>query len=163
MKAKTVLSVIATGIILLAGNLNAQEAANPNQQEKGIHSRVQIKDPITGNYINRRYYVDVGGKRIFASDSKSLDELRKESGKYLKELEDKGIVLQKLSDIQNAVGKAQVTDPITGNYISKRYYVDIGGKRIYASDSQSLGELRKDPVKYLRELEAKGIILEDVD
>jgi hypothetical protein len=58
--------------------------------------------------------------------------------------------------------KAQTTCPIMGGRISKRLYVDYEGKRIYMCCPGCRSAIRKDPAKYIQQLEAKGVVLDRV-
>jgi len=61
-------------------------------------------------------------------------------------------------------GELQTTCPILffGGKINKNLYVDFQGKRIYACCDECVEIIRKDPGKYIKELEEQGIILEDI-
>ncbi len=64
--------------------------------------------------------------------------------------------------VTNAV-KAQTTCPVmAGNPINKKLYVDYEGKRIYLCCRGCIGAVKKDPAKYVKEMEAAGITLEKV-
>ena len=58
--------------------------------------------------------------------------------------------------------KPQTTCPVMkGNKINKSLYVDAKGKRIYVCCQGCLVKVKADPEKYIKELEAEGIKLED--
>ncbi len=59
-------------------------------------------------------------------------------------------------------GQAQKICPIMGNKILKSEYVDHEGKRIYFCCSGCKSTFLKDPGKYIKEMEAKGIVLDKV-
>ena len=60
-----------------------------------------------------------------------------------------------------AVGKAQTNCPVMpGNPINKALFVDVEGKRIYVCCSGCVGAIKKDPKKYIQQLEASGVVLE---
>ncbi len=50
----------------------------------------------------------------------------------------------------------QATCPIMGGAINKNLFVDYKGKRIYVCCAGCLGELKKDPEKYLKKLHEMG-------
>ena len=56
--------------------------------------------------------------------------------------------------------KPQTTCPIMGGKIDKSLYVDHEGKRIYVCCPGCIAEIKKDPAKYVKKLEAEGIELE---
>jgi len=55
----------------------------------------QTKCPVQGGDIDKSLFVDVDGKRIYVCCSGCIDEIKKNPKKYIKELEDKGITLDK--------------------------------------------------------------------
>ncbi len=56
----------------------------------------------------------------------------------------------------------QTLCPIMGGEVNKDLYVDVEGKRIYVCCLYCIGEVKKNPAKYISELEASGQELEDV-
>lgn len=52
--------------------------------------------------------------------------------------------------------KPQTTCPVMGGDINKNFYVDYKGKRIYVCCEGCLGELKKNPEKYIKKLESMG-------
>ena len=58
-------------------------------------------------------------------------------------------------------GKAQTTCPVTGEALpSKPDFVDVEGKRIYVCCAGCSGKIKKNPTKYIQQMEAEGIVLE---
>ena len=58
-------------------------------------------------------------------------------------------------------GQAQTTCPVMdGNKINKAIYTDYQGKRIYFCCQACPPEFAKDPDKYIKQMEAAGIVLE---
>jgi len=55
----------------------------------------QTKCPVQGGDIDKSLFVDVDGKRIYVCCSGCIDEIKKNPKKHIKELEDKGITLDK--------------------------------------------------------------------
>ncbi len=58
--------------------------------------------------------------------------------------------------------KPQTLCPIMGNKINKSLFVDAQGKRIYVCCNGCIGTVKADPAKYIKDLEAKGITLEEI-
>ncbi len=54
----------------------------------------------------------------------------------------------------------QTICPVLGGNIDKKVFIDYQGKRIYFCCSGCEAEFKKDPEKYLKKIEAQGIILE---
>lgn len=60
-----------------------------------------------------------------------------------------------------ALAAPQTTCPVMGGEVNKDLYVDVEGKRIYVCCPYCMGEIKKDPAKYIAELEASGQDLEN--
>jgi outer membrane murein-binding lipoprotein Lpp len=57
----------------------------------------------------------------------------------------------------------QTTCPVMkGNPVNRSLYVDHDGKRIYVCCGYCIGEIKKDPDAYIRQLEDAGVTLERV-
>lgn len=55
----------------------------------------------------------------------------------------------------------QTECPVLGGKINKSLFVDYQGKRIYVCCSGCIGKVKADPEKYIKALEAKGIVLDE--
>ena len=64
------------------------------------------------------------------------------------------------SEMQVDTSTAQTMCPVMGGAIDKNLYVDYNGKRIYVCCGGCINVVKKDPGKYVTELEAKGITLD---
>ena len=57
--------------------------------------------------------------------------------------------------------KKQTHCPVmTGNTINTNLYVDAKGYRIYVCCAGCIGKIKADPEKYIKQMEAEGIVLE---
>lgn len=56
--------------------------------------------------------------------------------------------------------KVQTACPVLGGEIDKKLFVDFGGKRIYVCCAGCIAAVKANPQKYIKELEAKGIVLD---
>lgn len=54
----------------------------------------------------------------------------------------------------------QTLCPVAKGPIDKALYVDANGKRVYVCCAGCLDPIKKDPAKYIKEMEAAGITLE---
>ena len=60
----------------------------------------------------------------------------------------------------NAVAvKVQTLCPVMGGPIDKSQFVDYKGKRIYVCCGGCVAKIKKNPAKYVKQLEAEGITL----
>ena len=57
-------------------------------------------------------------------------------------------------------GKPQTMCPVMEGKIDKKYYADYDGKRVYFCCSGCVGVFKKNPEKYIKDLEAEGVVLE---
>ena len=68
---------------------------------------------------------------------------------------------EKVAGQESATGKtAQTECPVMGGKINRDLFVDYRGKRIYVCCSGCIEKLRNEPEKYIKKLEAKGVVLE---
>jgi YHS domain-containing protein len=56
----------------------------------------------------------------------------------------------------------QTICPVMKSPIDRELFVDFEGKRVYVCCSTCLAAVRKDPAKYVKQLEDEGIVLEKV-
>jgi YHS domain-containing protein len=64
----------------------------------------------------------------------------------------------------NAVAvKAQTTCPVMGGAVDKTKFVDYDGKRIYVCCGGCIAKIKKDPAKYVKQLEAEGVTLDKAE
>jgi YHS domain-containing protein len=56
-------------------------------------------------------------------------------------------------------GKEQTTCPVMGGKIVKTIYADHDGKRVYFCCAGCDATFKKDPEKYIKQMEDKGIVL----
>jgi len=55
----------------------------------------------------------------------------------------------------------QVKCPVLGSPVNKKIYTDYQGKRIYFCCPPCIGEFKKNPDKFMKQIEKEGILLED--
>jgi YHS domain-containing protein len=63
-------------------------------------------------------------------------------------------------DAKAAAGNAQTNCPIMGGKINRAIFADYQGKRVYFCCGMCPAEFNKDPAKYVKALEDKGIVLD---
>ena len=129
--------------------VSAARAAGEAQGE----AKPQTKCPVMGDDIDKQYFVDYNGKRVYFCCPMCAPEFNKEPDKYIKKLEDAGVTLEKTP-------VAQTTCPVTGDPIDKQYFVDYNGKRVYFCCANCPAEFSKDPDKYIKKLEEAGVTLD---
>lgn len=71
-------------------------------------------------------------------------------------------VAEKTTAAKPAKITLQTTCPVMGGKINKDLYVDHDGKRIYVCCKGCIDPIKKDPVKYIKQLEAEGVTVAHV-
>lgn len=122
-----------------------QKAAAPEH-------KAQTLCPVTNEEINRSLFVEHNGKRIYLCCKDCIAVVNKDPAKYIKKLEDGGVVLEKV----------QTTCPVEGGKINKKMFADHDGKRVYFCCGGCDSAFKKDPAKYLKKLEDAGVTPEPV-
>ena len=56
--------------------------------------------------------------------------------------------------------QAQKKCPVMGYKVNKKLYADHNGKRVYFCCASCDAEFKKDPDKYIKKLEAQGVVLD---
>jgi len=66
--------------------------------------------------------------------------------------------------VQTGWGKEpnQTRCPVLGNPVNKKLYVDHDGKRVYFCCPPCIPRFKKDPEKYVKQMEQQGVVLEPV-
>ena len=68
---------------------------------------------------------------------------------------------KKTPSTPTAATKAQTACPIVGTKIDKSVYADYQGKRVYFCCTDCKTKFNAEPAKYVKQLEDKGITLEE--
>jgi YHS domain-containing protein len=64
------------------------------------------------------------------------------------------------ADQAKPVGQPQTVCPVMGGKIDKSLFADYQGKRVYFCCNGCPAQFKADPEKYIKAMEAKGIVLE---
>jgi len=118
-------------------------------------NHAQTVCPISGKDIDKDVYVDHEGKRIYLCCPDCVEKATADAKKIVARLESEGIKLAKAT-------VKQTLCPVMGGEINKELYSDHDGKRVYFCCAMCKPIFEKDPAKYIKEMEAKGIELEKV-
>jgi YHS domain-containing protein len=60
------------------------------------------------------------------------------------------------------IPKKQTTCPVMGGKIDKAQYADVNGYRIYVCCAGCVAKIKADPEKYIKKLEAEGVVIDKV-
>jgi len=111
--------------------------------------------PVMGGAVNKEMYADVKGRRIYVCCPGCIPTIEKNPEKYIKKLEDDGVVLDRIT-------KPQTMCPVMGSPVKKDLYADVDGKRIYVCCRGCIGLIQKNPGKYLNKLKKGGVEVEAI-
>lgn len=140
-------------VLMMVFSVSAQvlaELSAGDQKGDAKDIKLQTTCPVMGGKIDKSAYVDYEGRRIYMCCKGCESALKKDPAKYIKKLKDDGVT----------VAKIQTKCPVMGGDINKKLYVDSDGKRIYMCCKGCEGALKKDPAKYIKKLEAEGVVLD---
>ena len=130
--------------LALAGLLSSAALAADAEKKEG---KPQEVCPISGKAINKAVFAEYDGKRVYFCCADCPAEFVKDPAKYVKKLEDAGVVLEKV----------QTTCPVMDAKIDKKVFTDYEGKRIYFCCADCQAEFAKDPAKYLKKMADAGV------
>ncbi|MBA4386362.1 MAG: hypothetical protein C0404_00165 [Verrucomicrobia bacterium] len=90
---------IAAVLVLTVGSICAQEQATTNATSSVDAAKkaavTQSKCPIMGGQINKKFFADSDGKRVYFCCPGCAPEFNKKAAEYIKKLEDSGVALEK--------------------------------------------------------------------
>lgn len=133
------------------------QSINKNDSSKTKPKLVpQTTCPVmTGNPINKKFYADYKGKRVYFCCDMCPATFKKDPEKYLKILEASGQSVE-------TVLVPQTNCPVMGGPINKSIYADYKGKRVYFCCGGCVATFNKSPDEYIKKLELSGQSVEYV-
>ena len=72
------------------------EHGSMQKEEKVVATKNQTTCPVMGGEIDKKFYSDYEGKRVYFCCASCLEEFNKTPEKYVKKLEDEGVKLEKV-------------------------------------------------------------------
>ena len=152
MNKRVVSAVVAIAGILISGVAVAGDQPAMVGKKAAVKTKIvpQTLCPVMHLKINKDLYVDHDGKRVYVCCAMCVAKVKKSPEKYIKALESEGVTLARF----------QTNCPVMGGKINKKYYVDYDGKRIYVCCPGCIGKIKADPEKYIKKLEADGVVLD---
>jgi YHS domain-containing protein len=146
------MKTLAAAIMVLCAT--ALLAGSAPGADNGTELKPQTRCPVTGNPIDKQYFADYNGKRVYFCCPACPATFKEDPDKYMKKLADGGVTLE------NAP-VPQTTCPVTGNPINKQYFADYNGKRVYFCCPACPATFKQDPDKYMKVLANEGVTLEN--
>jgi YHS domain-containing protein len=111
--------------------------------------------PVSGEKINREFYSDYQGKRVYFGCAGCRATFEKDPESYIQKLQAQGIALESVPNVQTQC-------PVMGGKINKEFYRDYKGERVYFCCGGCPEEFDKNPMKFIKKLKDQGVQLEAV-
>jgi hypothetical protein len=90
------ISMIVIAAVMLTGFIVCGQTVRPSAVTKVIsEAKAQTDCPVMGGKIDKKFFVDVKGKRIYMCCPGCAVKIKADPDKYIKQLEEQGIVLEK--------------------------------------------------------------------
>jgi YHS domain-containing protein len=134
-KSKFVFITITLFAFFITGLVMAEEAV----KEK----KPQTLDPITGKEINKEFFKEFQGQKIYFSAADSIAAFEKDPEAAFKKIEEENVLLENV----------QKTCPVMGGEINKDFFKDYKGRRIYFCMADCVKKFDENPDEYLKKLE----------
>ncbi len=113
------------------------------EKEKKVGKGTQENCPVMGNKVNKKFYTDYMGKRVYFCCSGCIDTFKKDPEKYMKKMKEAGVKLE------------SVPCPISGNPSNHEIFTEHEGEKVYFCCEGCKEKFEKDPKKYLKQEEKK--------
>lgn len=133
------------------GSKHKKQESKDNSQSK-TEIKAQTTCPVMGGKIDKKFYADHDGKRVYVCCKMCVKKVKGDLKKYIKKLEDEGVTLYKV----------QTKCPVMGGKIDKKLYADHDGKRAYFCCGMCSKTFKKDPAKYIKKLEDEGVTFDQI-
>lgn len=96
MKITRMLSIVLAVTVFIIGTAWSDDSPQ----------HTQTTCPVMGGKINKDVYLDYEGKRVYFCCTSCIPEFKKDPAKYVKKLEDQGVVLEKVAPENKKHGAA---------------------------------------------------------
>lgn len=136
---KLILILIWISILSPLSFLNHHPLLAADQQNTATPQlKLQDTCPILGEKIDKQFYVDALGQRIYVCCRGCLSAVQSDPEQ----------ALNKLHDLGEYAESIQSLCPVMGNDIDPKLYVEYIGRRIYVCCKNCLLSVKKDPMKF---------------
>ena len=101
-------SMIVFAAVMMTGFLVCAQETKPASDTKAVgDAKTQTICPVMGGKIDKKSFVDVKGKRIYMCCPGCADTIKADPDKYIKKLEDQGVVLEKAPEPKKEAPEAK--------------------------------------------------------
>lgn len=132
--------LVLSSFSILVGANGGKVGADPVTPKK-LHD--QELCPIMGKKINKKFYADIQGQRVYFCCPKCDEKFKADADSYFKKAAADGVQFENIQKIC----------PVTGEPISKKASEDWEGRRVYFCCKMCQPVFAKDPLKYLKRLD----------
>jgi YHS domain-containing protein len=156
MRRAIVLVIVVCAVAAFAA---AVGGCKSNEHKEGM-MKPQTECPILGGNVDKKYYADYNGKRLYFCCQACVQEFNRDPDKYMKKMAEAGVMPEDSPQAMMNM-KPQTVCPVSGKPIDKNYYVDHNGKGIYFCCPNCPAEFNKDPEKYMKKMADEGVMPEN--
>jgi YHS domain-containing protein len=136
----TILLLAAMAIAIFLATPIFAEKENPAQSEPArIEFKEQTNCPVMGGPINKEYYTDIQGQRVYHCCPACAEKLEADPDKYFKEAAEQGVLFENI----------QTACPVTGKEISQEVSIYHEGRTVFFCCEGCISTFKDDPGKYL--------------
>jgi YHS domain-containing protein len=136
--AVAILTIFAFGSLLGADTTKTVPApAAPKQ----LHP--QELCPVMGSKINKKFYLDIQGQRVYFCCAGCSDKMKADPDTYFKKAAAAGEVFENIQKIC----------PVSGEKIDKKIYSDWNGRRVYFCCKKCRSLFPSQPDTYIKQLD----------
>lgn len=112
--------------------------------------RPQTRCPISNKAVDKQFYIDRDGDRIYFCSPACIEKFKKNPQRYLDALNKQGITLAKTPPPQSFCPPCGMTVDHTNKH------VDVNGYRLYSCSDYCSKKMKSDPDKYIQMIRDKG-------
>lgn len=138
--------MLAALLLVFAANFSvrADETEKAPAQEKKAELKPQTVCPVMGGPIDKKYYTDIQGQRIYHCCPSCAEILKADPDKYFKKAAAAGVQFENI----------QTVCPVSGEPINKDVSTYYEGRTVYFCCQNCVSTFEKDPQTYLSKLNA---------
>lgn len=127
--------------ILIGASALAADSAKTSEKPAKVKLHKQTLCPIMGNKIDKSFYLDIQGQRVYFCCAGCSDKFKADADKYFKKAAADGVLFE----------NTQKVCPVTGDKIeNKKAFTDYEGRRVYFCCRGCISKFAADPAKYLK-------------
>ena len=100
------MSMILVAAVMLTGFLVCGQTVKPADATKAVtEAKTQTVCPVMGGKVDKKFFVDVKGKRIYICCPGCADKIKADPDKYMKILEDQGVEIENAPEVKKPEAK----------------------------------------------------------